>query len=60
MLCVFSQEEAFSIWAKWASFYRPDSPERKVLDKVRQERWLVSVIHHDYKDPGALWNFFED
>ncbi|KAK1218862.1 methylenetetrahydrofolate reductase 1 [Marasmius sp. AFHP31] len=54
------KEEAFSIWAKWASFYRPDSPERKVLDGVRQEKWLVSVIHHDYKNPEALWQFFED
>ncbi|KAL0581124.1 methylenetetrahydrofolate reductase 1 [Marasmius crinis-equi] len=53
------KEEAFSIWAKWASFYRPDSPEREVLDSVKQDKWLVSVVHHDYKDPEALWRFFE-
>ncbi|RDB21461.1 Methylenetetrahydrofolate reductase 2 [Hypsizygus marmoreus] len=51
------KEEAFSIWSDWASFYRPGSEERQVLEKVRDERWLVSIVHHDYKDPEALWTF---
>ncbi|KAF8077711.1 methylenetetrahydrofolate reductase-domain-containing protein [Lyophyllum atratum] len=55
------KEEAFSIWSDWASFYRPDSAERKLLEEVRDERWLVSVVHHDYKDTEALWTFlFEE
>ncbi|KAF9265689.1 MTHFR-domain-containing protein [Marasmius fiardii PR-910] len=54
------KEEAFSIWATWASFYRPGSQERELLDKVRKEMWLVSIVHHDYKDPGALWRFMFD
>ncbi|THG97685.1 hypothetical protein EW026_g4365 [Hermanssonia centrifuga] len=51
------KEEAFSTWAEWASYYPPDSAERKILEDVRQRRWLVSIIHHDYKDPDALWTF---
>ncbi|KAG6906337.1 hypothetical protein DXG01_014418 [Tephrocybe rancida] len=55
------KEEAFTTWADWASFYRPGSPERKLLDGVRNERWLVSIVHHDYKNVNALWTFlFEE
>ncbi|KAI3604823.1 methylenetetrahydrofolate reductase [Moniliophthora roreri] len=54
------KEEAFSIWLKWASYYPPQSAERALLDKVRREKWLVSVVHHDYKDKDALWEFLFD
>ncbi|KIY49793.1 MTHFR-domain-containing protein [Fistulina hepatica ATCC 64428] len=49
--------EAFSIWSEWASHYKPDSEERKLLEGVRDRRWLVSIVHHDYKKPNALWTF---
>ncbi|KAI6005828.1 methylenetetrahydrofolate reductase-domain-containing protein [Pisolithus albus] len=54
------KEEAFSIWAAWASFYPPESAQRATLEEVRRTRWLVNVLHHDFKDPGALWNFLAD
>jgi len=54
------KEEAFSIWDEWSSFYRPGSEERKLLEFVRDNRWLVSVVHHDYKDREALWTFLFD
>jgi methylenetetrahydrofolate reductase (NADPH) len=56
----YSQEEAFSIWSDWALCYRPGSEERKTLESVRDGRWLVSIVHHDYKDKEALWNFLFD
>ncbi|CAL1705551.1 unnamed protein product [Somion occarium] len=34
-------DEAFSIWAEWASYYPPKSPERELLDGVRTKRWLI-------------------
>jgi len=51
------KEEAFSFWAEWASYYSPDSEERALLDSVREKRWLVSIIHHDFQDANALWTF---
>ena len=54
------QDEAFSIWAGWASFYPPESSQRELLDKVQATRWLVSVVHHDFKCPDALWSFLLD
>ncbi|KAJ3568634.1 hypothetical protein NP233_g5578 [Leucocoprinus birnbaumii] len=49
------KEEAFSIWSDWASCYRPGSDERKLLEAVRDQRWLINIIHHDYQNPRALW-----
>ncbi|KAJ7481236.1 methylenetetrahydrofolate reductase-domain-containing protein [Mycena galericulata] len=49
------KDEAFSIWSEWASFYRPQSDERKLLESVGDERWLVSILHHDYRNSQALW-----
>jgi len=31
-----------------------------MLQKISEESWLVSLIHHDYKDPEALWRFLLD
>ncbi|KAH7889616.1 methylenetetrahydrofolate reductase-domain-containing protein [Phlebopus sp. FC_14] len=54
------KEEAFSIWAEWASFYPPGSEQRTLFDSVRKERWLVSIVHHNFKCPDALWSFLFD
>ncbi|KAF4576332.1 hypothetical protein EYR36_001068 [Pleurotus pulmonarius] len=54
------KEEAFAIWSEWSSFYRPGSEERKLLENVRDTRWLVSIVHHDYKKADALWQFLFD
>jgi methylenetetrahydrofolate reductase (NADPH) len=53
------QDEAFSLWQDWASHYPPDSASRAILDSVIQKRWLVSIVHHDYRDPSALWTFLK-
>lgn len=54
------QDAAFSLWADWASVYTPQSPERELLESVRKERWLVSIVHHDYIHTDSLWGFVSD
>ena len=54
------QDAAFLLWADWASVYAPQSPERELLEGVRKERWLVSIVHHDYIHADSLWGFFID
>ncbi|GAB1518033.1 methylenetetrahydrofolate reductase 1 [Rhizoctonia solani] len=51
------QDDAFMIWHDFGLCYSPDSPTRKLLENVTKTRWLVSIVHHDYKDPNALWDF---
>ncbi|WWC72478.1 methylenetetrahydrofolate reductase [Kwoniella pini CBS 10737] len=51
------KEEAFDIWTEWSLLYPRNSISRKLLEKISSEWWLVSLIHHDYKDKEALWKF---
>ncbi|WVQ85878.1 methylenetetrahydrofolate reductase [Cryptococcus sp. DSM 104549] len=51
------KEEAFDIWTEWSLLYPRLSPARKLLEGISGEWWLVSLIHHDYKDTEALWRF---
>ncbi|TDL24992.1 MTHFR-domain-containing protein [Rickenella mellea] len=51
------KDEVFTIWSQWALFYPPDSKERQLLESICRERWLVSVVHHDFKKDSALWSF---
>ena len=55
-----SQEEAFEIWTEWSRLFPMRSAARGLLQKISEESWLVSLIHHDYKDPEALWRFLLD
>ncbi|RSH84647.1 uncharacterized protein EHS24_006171 [Apiotrichum porosum] len=54
------KEEAFDIWREWSLLYPRASPARKLLEDVSENWWLVSVIHHDYKDAKGLWRFLLD
>ncbi len=33
---------------------------RKLIEDVKEERWLVTVVHHDYKEKEALWRFLAE
>lgn len=50
-------EEAFGIWAEWAQVYGKGSESAKALEKLRGELWLVNIIHHEYVEKDALWDF---
>lgn len=56
-LTIPRQEEAFEIWTEWSRLYPLRSASRKLLQGIADNAWLVSVIHHDYKDPEGLWRF---
>jgi methylenetetrahydrofolate reductase (NADPH) len=51
------QEEAFSIWTEWEHLFPANSPSRRLLKELSDQLWLVSVVHHDFKRPDALWDF---
>jgi methylenetetrahydrofolate reductase (NADPH) len=50
-------EEAYSIWGEWQRLYPPRSPTAKLLQQVKEDVWLVNIIHHAYVEKDALWNF---
>jgi methylenetetrahydrofolate reductase (NADPH) len=49
------QEEAFGIWGEWQRIYKPGSESSKLLERIRKDYWLVSIIHHGFLEDGALW-----
>ena len=50
------REEAFGIWAEWQRVYPAGGATSKLLERVRKDYWLVSIIHHGYLEEGALWD----
>ena len=51
------RDEAFAIWSEWELLFPRTSPTHKLLHSIGEQRWLVTVIHHDYKSENALWDF---
>lgn len=51
------KEEAFALWNEWSLLYPAKSEPRTFLRSLADSRWLVSVVHHDYKDRDALWRW---
>ncbi|GJN88452.1 hypothetical protein Rhopal_001418-T1 [Rhodotorula paludigena] len=50
-------EEAFALWKEWSLLYAAASPARGFIRSIAESRWLVSVVHHDYKDQDGLWRW---
>ncbi|KAF7546461.1 hypothetical protein G7046_g9292 [Stylonectria norvegica] len=48
-------EEAFGIWGEWAKVYGRGSESEKLLEGIKDEYWLVNLIHHDFVEKDALW-----
>lgn len=52
-------EEAFGIWGEWSRVYGKASPSEKLLTDIRDDYWLVNVIHHDFVEKDALWDLLK-
>lgn len=50
-------EEAFGIWGEWAQVYGKGSESAQLLERLKGELWLVNIIHHEYIEKEALWEF---
>ncbi|KAL2315251.1 Methylenetetrahydrofolate reductase [Schizosaccharomyces pombe] len=51
--------ESFQVWGEWANLYSKNTPSRKLLENCINDRWLVTVIHHDFMDKNGLWKVLE-
>ncbi|KAK9481241.1 methylenetetrahydrofolate reductase-domain-containing protein [Lipomyces japonicus] len=50
-------EEAFAIWQEWQQLYAKNSNTGQFLQKIHDSYFLVSLVHHDYVNTTALWEF---
>ncbi len=53
-------EEAFGMWREWQRVYPPKSETSRLLERCRNEYWLVNVIHHAYVEPEKLWQLLNE
>lgn len=53
------RDEAFDIWREWELLFPPRTASRDFLHRIHQTRWLITVIHHDYKQADALWELLD-
>lgn len=51
------RDEAFDIWREWESLFPKRSATAQLMREIGEKRWLVTVVHHDYKDEAGLWRF---
>lgn len=49
-------EEAFLLWLEWARCYKKTSKSYELLNSIYNDYYLISVIHHDFKNESALWD----
>ncbi|KAE8449569.1 hypothetical protein EG329_007899 [Mollisiaceae sp. DMI_Dod_QoI] len=49
-------EEAFGIWEEWGRVYERGSDSKKLIEGVREDFWLVNVIHHGFVEGEGLWD----
>lgn len=47
--------EAFLLWIEWACCYKMGTKSYDLLNDIYCLHYLVSMIHHDFTDEGALW-----
>lgn len=49
-------EEAFLLWLEWARCYKKTSKSYELLNSIYNDYYLISIIHHDFKEETALWD----
>jgi methylenetetrahydrofolate reductase (NADPH) len=52
-------EEAFGIWGEWGRVYGPGEKgqvSRELIEDVKDDVWLVNLIHHGYVEKEGLWS----
>lgn len=49
-------EEAFGIWEEWSRVYERESESKRLINTIREDYWLVNIIHHEYPESEGLWD----
>ncbi|KAF9973915.1 hypothetical protein BGZ73_002814 [Actinomortierella ambigua] len=49
------KDEAFELWSEWAKIYEPGSDSQKLIEHIRDEWFLVNIVHNDFQDPDGLF-----
>ncbi|KAG0065574.1 hypothetical protein BGZ89_008199 [Linnemannia elongata] len=53
------KDEAFELWSEWSKIYEPSSESAKVIDNIRDEWYLINIVHNDFQDQDGLFRVLE-
>ncbi|EGF99120.1 uncharacterized protein MELLADRAFT_45803 [Melampsora larici-populina 98AG31] len=55
------KDEAFEIWSSWESLFhhQTDHQTKTLINSIGNEKWLCTIIDHDFKLEEKLWKFLE-
>ena len=52
------KDEAFTLWQEWQKIYPCDSVAWKLIESIRSEWYLVTIVDNDYIK-GEIFDIFE-
>ncbi|KAI8371619.1 methylenetetrahydrofolate reductase-domain-containing protein [Radiomyces spectabilis] len=50
------KEEAYGLWEEWQRQYPPESDTAKLLKSLREQVWLINVVHNDFTQSDNLFD----
>ncbi|KAG0267785.1 hypothetical protein DFQ27_008284 [Actinomortierella ambigua] len=53
------KDEAFELWSEWAKIYEHGSDSQKLIEHIRDEWFLVNIVHNDFQDSNGLFRVLD-
>ncbi|KAF9188086.1 hypothetical protein BGZ51_000882 [Haplosporangium sp. Z 767] len=53
------KDEAFELWSEWSKVYEQSSTSAKVIDTIRDEWYLINIVHNDFQDQNGLFRVLD-
>jgi len=53
------KDEAFELWSEWSKIYESGSTSAKVINSIRDEWYLINIVHNDFQDQDGLFRVLD-
>ncbi|KAG0000719.1 hypothetical protein BGZ80_008236 [Entomortierella chlamydospora] len=53
------KDEAFELWSEWSKIYAHSSTSAKVIEHIRDEWYLINIVHNDFQDQDGLFRVLD-
>ncbi|KAK3818915.1 MAG: methylenetetrahydrofolate reductase-domain-containing protein [Benniella sp.] len=53
------KDEAFELWNQWSKIYESSSPSAKVINTIRDEWFLINIVHNDFQNHEGLFRVLD-
>lgn len=53
------KEEAFELWAQWASLYEAESASSQLLKSIKNQWYLINIVDNNFVVGDGIWKLFD-